>query len=182
MSVLRVPRYEKKIEAYVATQPTSTMGSFTSKPIVDTQLFTIHTIAYTTRNGNKSPAVVKHQIKRDINTYLNSFMFENLVKKDIEYMPTDQNQSLRVVVNDVTYNDRNHIVIIRGVIRVDKHKQLQSIHTVPYMRKTLGQLLSRASRGHKYPPSIYGHSLGPDNGRLCIRFHPWTTRVTFKQS
>ena len=107
-------------------------------------------------------------------------MFENLVKKDLEHMPTDTEQALRVVVNDVTYNDKSHVVIIRGVIRINKPKQILPIHTIPYVRKTLGQLLSRASRGHKYPASLYGHSLGPDNGRLCIRFHPWTTRVTLR--
>jgi hypothetical protein len=156
------------------------MGSSTSKAITDTKLFTIHTIAYITRNGNERPAVVKHQIKRDINTYLNSFMFENLVKKDLEHLPMDKEQVLRIVVNDVAYNDRTHIVTIQGVIRVDKPKQLLPIHNSSHVCRTLGQLLSRASRGHKYPASIYGHSLGPNNGRLCVRFHPWTTRVTLR--
>ena len=153
------------------------MCNSTSKTIVDNQPFVIRAMAHVVQNG-KPPAVVKKQILRDINTYLNSFMFENLLRQDLNYSTMDPTAAIRIIINTVSASDRFNLVTIRGIIRVDKPKMLTYKHSPSNIRGTLKRLLVIASIGHKYPINMYGHSLGPEPDRLSLRFSSWTTRVT----
>ena len=151
------------------------MGSSQSNLISHEQRFVIRTRAVATRNSSKSPSV-DHDVRREIYTYLNSFIFQNQLNSDLDaYFEKGQERVLQIVVTNVGCSLYWNIVTISGYIKVIKPTHLSNKFSVAAVRAALRSVIPTASRGHKYPVRNFGASLGQSSDRLTLRFYSLTT-------
>ena len=151
------------------------MGSSQSNLISHEQQFVIRTRAVVARNSSKSPSM-DHDVRREIYTYLNSFIFKNQLNSDLDaYFEKATGRVLQIVVSTVVCSHYWNIVTIRGFIKVLKPNLLSKKYSVGAVRAGLRSIIPKASRGHKYPVRNFGSSLGLANDRLTLRFHSLTT-------
>lgn len=151
------------------------MGSSQSNLISHEQRFVIRTRAVVARNSSKSPPI-DQDVRREIYTYLNSFIFQNQLNSDLDaYFEKETGRVLQIVVSTVVCSHYWNIVTIRGYIKVLKPTLLSNKFSVGAVRAALRSVIPTASRGHKYPVRNFGASLGQSNDRLTLRFHSLTT-------
>jgi len=151
------------------------MGSSHSNLISHEQQFVIRTRAVVSRNSSKSPSL-DHDVRREIYTYLNSFIFQNQLNSDLDaYFENEKGRVLQIVVSTVVCSHYWNIVTVRGYIKVVKPTHISNKFSVSAVRAALRSIIPKASRGHKYPVRNFGASLGQSSDRLTIRFHSLTT-------